>query len=97
MVRPGLSGRLSSMLGKGTASNPPSTTPSRSGSPKPGSRTTTGSNGLTMPDQKTAVLCLKVKVIKGRDLAAKDKNNTSDPVSIVKILADLTILMSNSS
>ena len=50
-----------------------------------------------MPDQKTAVLCLKVKVIKGRDLAAKDKNNTSDPVSIAKILAEFTILIYGSS
>ena len=81
MVRPGLSGRLTSMLGKGTSSNPPSTTPSRSASPKPGSRVNSGNNGAIMPEPKAAVLTLKVKVIKGRDLAAKDKNNSSDPAS----------------
>ncbi len=35
-----------------------------------------------MPENRAPVLMLRVKVIKGRDLAAKDKNNSSDPVSI---------------
>jgi hypothetical protein len=41
-----------------------------------------------MPEHKAAVLMLKVKVVRGRDLAAKDKNNSSDPVSVA-----LTYLM----
>jgi hypothetical protein len=69
------------MLGRGNGTNPPSNTPSRSSSPKPGNKNTNGGNGI-MPENRAPVLMLRVKVIRGRDLAAKDKNNSSDPVSI---------------
>jgi phosphatidylserine decarboxylase len=84
MVRPSLPSRISGILGRGGSySNPPSNAPSRSSSPKPGSRTNSGGNG-TMTENRAPVLMLRVKVLKGRDLAAKDKNNSSDPGSIPK-------------
>ncbi|QDS77276.1 hypothetical protein FKW77_003967 [Venturia effusa] len=77
MPRPTLPGRLTSLPGrlKGGADSPSSQ--SRSSSPKP-------SNNHTMPD-KTANLILRVKVIKGRDLAAKDRNGTSDPYLVLTL------------
>lgn len=47
--------------------------PSRSTSPKPG-----------MADSKNSHLVLRTSVLKGRDLAAKDKSGTSDPVSTAR-------------
>lgn len=44
--------------------------PSRSTSPKP-----------QMGDSKNGTLVLRTSVLKGRNLAAKDKSGTSDPVS----------------
>ncbi|KIW03809.1 phosphatidylserine decarboxylase [Verruconis gallopava] len=85
MVRPSLPSRLSGILSRTTtSSNPPSNTPSRSSSPKPGSRVNTGGSNA-MPDNRTPVLMLKVQVIKGRDLAAKDKNNSSDPFLVITL------------
>ncbi|TID19009.1 phosphatidylserine decarboxylase proenzyme [Venturia nashicola] len=78
MPRPTLPSRLSSLPGrlKGGAESPSSL--SRSSSPKPYNN--------TMAD-KTTTLILRVRVIKGRDLAAKDRSGTSDPY-LVLVLGD---------
>ncbi|CAK40325.1 uncharacterized protein An09g04710 [Aspergillus niger] len=69
MVRLPLPQRLSSHLS--TKSNNPTPGQSRSTSP------------MRMPEQKP--LILKVSVIRGRDLAAKDRGGTSDPYLVVTL------------
>ncbi|GKZ21709.1 hypothetical protein AbraIFM66951_002372 [Aspergillus brasiliensis] len=69
MVRLPLPQRLSSHLG--TKSNNPTPGQSRSTSP------------MRMPEQKPLVL--KISVIRGRNLAAKDRGGTSDPYLVVTL------------
>ncbi|KAF1814885.1 hypothetical protein P152DRAFT_236963 [Eremomyces bilateralis CBS 781.70] len=74
MPRPALPGRLSSFPNRLKGNNTPTANSSRSTSPKPG----------TMLDAKDS-LVLKVKAIKGQDLAAKDRTGTSDPYLVVTL------------
>ena len=59
-----------------------STSPSAANNEFP-SRTT--SPKLGMGDSKSGHLVLRTSVLKGRNLAAKDKSGTSDPVSILNV------------
>ncbi|KAK3059626.1 hypothetical protein LTS18_010410, partial [Coniosporium uncinatum] len=64
-------------------SAPPSNVPGRSSSPKPSSMQGNGgasTSASAMGDHKNMSLVLRAKVMRGRDLAAKDKSGTSDPV-----------------
>lgn len=75
-ARPLLSARLSGVPGRFKSSNGnKSNAGSRSSSPKPGPR------GTMASEARNNCLHLKTTVLKGRDLAAKDKSGTSDPVS----------------
>ncbi|RDI87955.1 hypothetical protein Vi05172_g1826 [Venturia inaequalis] len=75
MPRPTLPSRLSGLPGRLKGAESPSSL-SRSCSPK--------AHNNTMTD-KAANLILRVKVIKGRDLAAKDRNGTSDPYLVLTL------------
>ncbi|KAK3077376.1 hypothetical protein LTS18_010435, partial [Coniosporium uncinatum] len=64
-------------------SAPPSNVPSRSSSPKPSGMQGNGgasTSASAMGDHKNMSLVLRAKVMRGRNLAAKDKSGTSDPV-----------------
>ncbi|PSN66397.1 hypothetical protein BS50DRAFT_574824 [Corynespora cassiicola Philippines] len=83
-MRPSLTSKLSlpgrlknnhnSSNGNGTASNPSSVPPSRGTSPK-----------RTMSDQNKPSLVLRATVLKGRNLAAKDRSGTSDPYLVLTL------------
>jgi hypothetical protein len=77
-ARPTLSARLSGLptrlkSGNGTASGWSSAANSRSSSPRRSPKD-------KMADPKLSGLVLRVAVVKGRELAAKDRGGTSDPV-----------------
>ncbi|KAG4427451.1 hypothetical protein IFR05_017066 [Cadophora sp. M221] len=79
MVRISLPNRLKSYTN--------STNNSRSSSPNPGSsmkKTNSGTDG-SLEASKVNGLMLKVVVIKARNLAAKDKNGTSDPYLVLTL------------
>lgn len=91
--RPTLSARLSGVPGRLKSSNGnKSSNGSRSGSPKPSPK-------ANMSEARTNCLQLKTTVIKGRNLAAKDKSGTSDPVrpSVGNITAALSSTDSSST
>ena len=53
------------------------------GGSQPGSR---GSSPLRTSPSESKGLVLKTTVIKGRNLAAKDKGGTSDPVGVIQTI-----------
>lgn len=80
MVRITLPHRLKSYTGSNSASN------SRSSSPSPGiMKRHTGGSDISPENTKANGLALKVVVMKARNLAAKDRNGTSDPYLVLTL------------
>ncbi|KAK6413294.1 phosphatidylserine decarboxylase, partial [Oleoguttula sp. CCFEE 5521] len=92
MPRPHLPAHLSSTLqrfkskdnvsnGNGDKSSPPSrqSSPPRNGAMKSTNGNGSVSSATSQGDHKNMGLVLRVQVLKGRNLAPKDKSGTSDP------------------